>query len=484
MANRVAFRNQPVDHLSEPPPPEDVPFDEAFGVLSPQAFSLWIRLHAEPQAELNKGRRAVADRIGIASRTFDRWIGELRNAGFVEVIAQTAPGNSAIQLLRRAAIVGASHFVVLHRALEPAPVDPAWDYGFPASGRTAADVRAARRAAARPFALRPKIRRRARAQRTEGERPEWVGLAAAMRDKTSQGRRKAGQPERVSEGESPSPQRAKGDNDSLDNRVEDWARKQASRPKASPPAADRGSSQPLRGLSTKKKLKSEERPVDLGSTPELRLRRAEERFEGARAEELRAVLVDEGRGRAQDSAQRRARREAGTAFVEVYAVLRRSGFQSDYRRPRVDDRAVKAGVGCLLAGVTPRALIDYWAERVPDFTSMGFPSIAFLASDRNIDEAKLATLPKKKRGGLGRTRTRFAAKSVDEHHAFTADKLHPDFEAHLVSKGLVEVGELKLNRLLRLQSVARSVILEFIDPPTDPLEQAAVEFFRALGGAR
>jgi hypothetical protein len=475
---RRALRLQPVDHLSPPPEPEDVPFDEAFEHLPPQVFALWIRLHAEPQAELNRGRKHVAERCKVPSRTFDRQLRELRRAGYVSVTAQTAPGVSAIYLTRRAAVIGASHFVWLSQTLSPELVaDPAWDHGFPASGRTAADVSAARRAAAVPLRER-RIRSRRRR----------VAMAASMTENEGD-RRKAtrgetsGEPQRAKSDTPPSVDRAdRGKPEpvpSLSERMQKWTERQAKQRTELASEDESGSSQPLRGTQKKKvKQVSEERPVR-SSSPDVRLRNAEALFSGDRAEELRAVLVDESQTRTARSAQRKARTKAGDAFLEIYGVLRREMYQADYRRPRHEPKAIQAAEGCLLAGVTPRDLIVYWSERVADFTRMEFPSIAFLASSNMIDEAKLATGPRRRRGPSSRTRGGGRGRiDVDEHHAFTPDKLHPDLEAHLASAGLVRVGELRVNKLLAIQARARATLSDMMDPPTDPLEVAAVEFFR------
>ena len=535
------IRVNPQVSLAAPPEPEDISFEEPYKVLTGNAYALWIRLHAIPQGQLNEGRRALARRVGLPPRTFDRHISELRNHGFVGVVTQRAPGHSAIQLLKRAAIIGATHVVTIHRTTN----DPLWDYGFPGSGRTAEEILADRRR--RAVKWRPKGKPAVTKQNDtlaqveecltpcpdRGDAPQIqagsYNTRVRNKQRSPQSRRatsgESTQTERATSGESTQTERAangkitqteqaingelaqlrratNGKNAqtepaisgkkprvlTLDERAKKWADSQASKCYKTETDAEGGSSLLLRS-SVNKKFKSkdfkEELP-DVSRDPKVRLRRAEELFTGKRAEEYKRVIEGEGDTREEKAARKRAEAEIGAAFLEVYVALRRAKVQPGYRPPRVNLQAIRAGTGCLLSDMKPRDAINYWAERVRDFTSMVFPSLSFMASERNLDEASLATMPRpsksksKNKEDTPRSknmRNRIGIKT-DEFHAFTEDKLIPGLEPYLIDSGVLKKGELTIRDLLVVQSKARGIKLGVgRQYKKDPVVAEALKFF-------
>lgn len=161
--------------------------------------------------------------------------------------------------------------------------------------------------------------------------------------------------------------------------------------------------------------------------------------------ELRGLLVILDRKGA-DRQKKGLERAIAESFGHTYRIYRlRIGKQ---RFDLVDkDLSVAATAGglCLRKGITPEALIEYWADNVGRFTTMKFPSLAFLSSPKIVDEAAC-------NAGSG------AAPKIDsKFHSFTDENaLDPRLRPGLEEAGfdLTEKGD---RYLLSVQSAARSI---------------------------
>ena len=94
-------------------------------------------------------------------------------------------------------------------------------------------------------------------------------------------------------------------------------------------------------------------------------------------------------------------KKIGAEFSRIYERYRRDAERrngksfSMYGVPEADRRhCEEAGINCLLAGVTPRQLLEYWDSRVADFTdgNLRIPSLTFLKSASNIDRVLTSSL--------------------------------------------------------------------------------------------
>lgn len=94
--------------------PEGVTIQEGYTELTKPAFAVWIRLMIEPERILEGGVERLGRALGYRRRGFFQVMQELRNKGYVRVIAGPCPRiPSMVKIQRRAMLVGRDHFIKL-----------------------------------------------------------------------------------------------------------------------------------------------------------------------------------------------------------------------------------------------------------------------------------------------------------------------------------------------------------------------------------
>lgn len=84
---------------------------DAWGVLSPRAFAVWIRLHTLPVDLLEQGGAAVARELAYPERSFNRVLHELRARGFIHLFRTAGGGRLHVLLARNAMLVETTRFL-------------------------------------------------------------------------------------------------------------------------------------------------------------------------------------------------------------------------------------------------------------------------------------------------------------------------------------------------------------------------------------
>jgi hypothetical protein len=94
-----------------------------------------------------------------------------------------------------------------------------------------------------------------------------------------------------------------------------------------------------------------------------------------------------------DEERRKLESELGEKFAVIYTRYRRA-VQSGYPSPMPEEmkHCTAAARLCILKRVRPVQAIQYWHERLPNFTGMKFPPLPFLASAGNIDQVSVASI--------------------------------------------------------------------------------------------
>lgn len=86
---------------------------DAWEELSEGGFAFWLRLQDVSASVLTKGRQHLARELNMTRRTTDRRLRELRNEGYIRLVAQRSGAPTLIILSRRALIVGPTRFLKL-----------------------------------------------------------------------------------------------------------------------------------------------------------------------------------------------------------------------------------------------------------------------------------------------------------------------------------------------------------------------------------
>jgi len=92
--------------------------EKAFNELSQEAFAIWIRLMMASPKQLKSGRTKLAEMTNYSEGRFSVILKELKNNGYVTIHPGPYPGTpSEIKLTRKALIAGKNHFVILANCL-------------------------------------------------------------------------------------------------------------------------------------------------------------------------------------------------------------------------------------------------------------------------------------------------------------------------------------------------------------------------------
>lgn len=133
-------------------------------------------------------------------------------------------------------------------------------------------------------------------------------------------------------------------------------------------------------------------------------------------------------------------------FARIYTRARRRIQPTFNLPPKSPERkhARKAGILCIEHGITPGQLIEYWAGRVGQFTSMRFPTLRFLAGPGQFDEVVSSSLGKSAGSG-----------DVAGHTFTNSDGLDGRIRPALTERGF-DLSEYNDRALLTIQAAARA----------------------------
>lgn len=95
--------------LELPDKPQAIAIEEAFELLTPQEFTLWMRLSVMAPLDLASGRTSLANLVGYKKWRFDHALGGLITKGFVRLAKRGRVSQLIISYA--AAIVPPHHFV-------------------------------------------------------------------------------------------------------------------------------------------------------------------------------------------------------------------------------------------------------------------------------------------------------------------------------------------------------------------------------------
>lgn len=108
-----------------------------------------------------------------------------------------------------------------------------------------------------------------------------------------------------------------------------------------------------------------------------------------------------------DQERKRLMSKIATEFSRIYtryrkAAERRTRAYSDYEVERGERKyAAEAGMWCLIKGVTPRRVLEYWDENIKTFAdgSMLVPPLSFLRAPANIDRVACSAISRPSKRG-------------------------------------------------------------------------------------
>lgn len=189
----------------------------------------------------------------------------------------------------------------------------------------------------------------------------------------------------------------------------------------------------------------------------------------APASDERERMVDVLGRRATDPERRTLSKRLGKEFLRIY---RRHRHKVDPGWRMADKEAKDAETAarlCIMKGVTPSQLIEYWQGEIGNFTGMRFPTLHFLASAGNVDQVAVTKLaPARKR-----KRERVDAPEVHGYSGELDSRIRPGLSA--AGHDLTGFSDrFLLTVQTTAQSVARGRTL-FISSNIRPLVQWVVE---------
>lgn len=141
-------------------------------------------------------------------------------------------------------------------------------------------------------------------------------------------------------------------------------------------------------------------------------------------------------------------------FVRIYKRYRRM-YHPTYLLVKSEEKhAAEAARLCILKGVTPRQLIEYWHANVGNFTGMRFPTLSFLAVAGNVDRVSVEDFDRTDRPISGRQRTL----TVDSPkvHAYGESGIDKRLRPGLESAG-IDTTQFSDRQLMTVQSTAQAV---------------------------
>lgn len=421
-ARSVRSKAHPDRYQGEGP----VTIAQAYEELSKEAFATWMRLQVEPATTLSAGREAIAAALGITSRSLNTHLAELRRVGYVRTLREYSGrvGPATLLIERRALIRASDGFVRLSRlTLGPSYAQPQdaslcqQDNGrsgnltpslltlgpsyAPSPEQTHQTLASIARAASTA-----KTRQRAQKKRKfECESGYFAGASALLRtqsrsnigildqrEKPLRGKKRdPSEPTEASEASGgPSPQPEQGKPALVARLASSVSRVKAMK------SAEHAQARKLREL--RKDIRVHKALVTGADPSKINWGDVDKHgapvvsFDPGAPERARHIELLNRNPR--DKERKRLVSKIGTEFSRIYTRYRRDAERrqrgsSTYEIPdREQKYASAAGIWCLLKGVTPRQVLEYWDSRIGNFAdgSMSIVPLSFLSGPANIDK--------------------------------------------------------------------------------------------------
>lgn len=511
---------------------EVITLPDAYGDLTPQGFSVWVRLHLCSAEEMAAGRGKLAQVMGFSEGRCNAILRELKAKGYVALHPAALHGQpTRVELKRRGCFVGRDAFVRLSSK-------PATSTRTPAnpSAPTMANVRlraVLHRTAPAPApgtSQRVKFITEKSVQiprRTEPSAPQFPAsdgkpatlrkinsakpleqctapdeISRKARDENDPDHCSNGRPERLETRENRQPGKISEPPNTGKLVVKDNGRMTFEWDSSTPDESDRGTEanppstlvSRIKDQKEKKKTKSSStgrrtRPAPLDRRAPVDLERLEkiaarEKVEwNPEAEEREAILgIMELPGA--NVLRQRTRERYAEAFKAIYEGYRRP-YDPGYRVVLQETKhAAEAAFLCLAKRITPQQLVAFWHEHCGDFRGMKFPPLSFLASAAIVDQAACALSVE--RGGKRKKRNGQTL-DVDQLHGFADTKLlHPRLRPGLLKAGF-NLSDWPDDHLLTVQQAAEALaggLDTYVSPSMKGMVDWAVDnlFTREDGG--
>lgn len=382
-------------HPSEYPKQGPASIAEAYEALTPQAFAVWVRMHTEQQA-METGRSALAKVLKYSARRFSDLLNELERKGYVSFVRRPSPEPDGVILNRRCLIKANSGMVRISSVIGQTPEgnkpNLVTQTIYP---RTVVIASALALSAGVPEEWRCKFV----SETDYYETPEDSGVFDAPEPPTeNQGKGVGGRVEPpmasstelglVSELASLAPATRR----KLDVNKMREAHERLTAKVKSGQAEHRANRERLRGLSGSNgtqdfsTLDQTGRPI-VSFDPN----------HPKRGEIVRAL-----RKPSNDQFRRHVVSKLGVEFSRIYMRYRRDAERrvtkraySDYEVHGGEHKLCEqAGVLCILKGVTPRQVLEFWDGNIRNYTNdrLLIPPLALLASASAIDRVATSAI--------------------------------------------------------------------------------------------
>lgn len=151
-------------------------------------------------------------------------------------------------------------------------------------------------------------------------------------------------------------------------------------------------------------------------------------------------------------------------FIRGYERYRRAALRADGARttlycvlPEEMKYAERAAIACVIKGVTPSQVLEYWHDNIGNFADakMPVPPLPFLSQPANIDAVSIGLLAKAKNKDLP-PRAREGKRDLSQHPMSDTSLLHPLLRRLLMDKGF-DLSAINDKYLVQIQAYAIDV---------------------------
>lgn len=168
----------------------------------------------------------------------------------------------------------------------------------------------------------------------------------------------------------------------------------------------------------------------------------------AGTEEERQKLLDQFEGGAGKARQQKLVKMVRDEVLRVYREARKKATGNGYIR--VGEKALEAardiGLACIGYGFTPEQLMGYWQEPGNNWTNMAYPSLGFMANEKNLDRVAVSVIR-----GAGRR-----AQATDRGHGYDPKQLDERVRPALLKAGF-KVKGMSDRELMTVQNAAKEL---------------------------
>lgn len=168
----------------------------------------------------------------------------------------------------------------------------------------------------------------------------------------------------------------------------------------------------------------------------------------AGSDEERQKLLDQFEGGAGKARQQKLVKMVQDEVLRVYRAEKKRATGNGYIRvgEKGLDAARDIGLACVGYGFTPEQLMKYWQEPGNNWTNMAFPSLAFMANEKNLDRVAVSVI----RGAGRRTQV------TERSHQYDPKQLDPRVRPALLKAGFKVKGMSDRN-LMTVQNAAKEL---------------------------